>query len=48
MICIPFIFCGQSYYKRGNKGTHFVFRTESPFNFIEISIFVTRFFEFEF
>lgn len=41
-------FRGQSYNKKGNKGRRFVFRTESPFNFIEISIFVTRFFEFEF
>lgn len=38
----------QSYNKKRNKGRRFVFRTESPFNFIEISIFVTRFFEFEF
>jgi len=38
----------QNYYKKRNKGRRFVFRTESPFNFIEISIFVTRFFEFEF
>lgn len=34
----------QSYNKKRNKGRRFVFRTESPFNFIEISIFVTRFF----
>lgn len=38
----------QNYCKKRNKGRRFVFRTESPFNFIEISIFVTRFFEFEF
>ncbi len=42
------IFRMQSYNKKKNKGRRFVFRTESPFNFIEISIFVTRFFEFEF
>ena len=41
-------FAMQSYNKKRNKGRRFVFRTESPFNFIEISIFVTRFFEFEF
>lgn len=38
----------QSYNKKRNKGRRFVFRTESPFNFIEISIFVTRFLSLNF
>lgn len=38
----------QSYNKKKNKGRRFVFRTESPFNFIEISIFVTRFLSLNF